>query len=208
MLIFFVFIILFAIWMLLQLLQKIKPENFARRIRSEEVSELLGKGSQSELGKRDCNVETLYAMDDEQCANICRSPGIFQVRHGACVNVLAFESKSSLAMNKCDPKRGVLAYLIGNSQFGSTSLLCLSIDLGIQPDNADEAANRICSGGGKIDINYLLGFPQISNCKCPSGKILTVIESTSTIRPYGQCASRLLKPIFEYNKLLFTSNPV
>lgn len=197
----FVLFILLMVWVVVGYLQKIRPDNYDPSDLSSRPK--LNGGSQSELGRRDCNVELLYAMDDEQCSAICREPGIFRVRNGACVNVLAFESKTAVS-NTCDPKHGVLAYLIGNSQFGSTSLLCLSVDLGIQPDDSN-GRNRICENGS-VEIDYLRAYPQIENCECESGKILTFVESTSTIRSYGVCVPDSLRKTFEYNGLLYTPN--
>ena len=43
-------------------------------------------GSQSEMYKRDCDVETVYSVSDSQCQAVCKQPGIFSSRNGACIN--------------------------------------------------------------------------------------------------------------------------
>lgn len=156
-------------------------------------------GTQSSSAKHDCDVETLYSVEDAQCAALCKHPGVFVSMHGACVNMLAFNQ--DIIHNGCDPKKGVLAYLLGNSQFGNTQLFCLSIDEGVQPDNVTEP-NTICTGG-EIDINYIETFPQLSQCKCPDNKVLAVIPNTNTIRSRGVCVDKNYENFLKYNNSLY-----
>lgn len=161
-------------------------------------------GTQSENIKRDCDVETTYSMEDAQCESICKQPGVFRTHNGVCINILTFDQEA--IDNRCDPKQGVLAYLLGDPQFGRTKLICLSIDPGIQPDNIDKP-NTICENGN-IEINYIQAFPQLNNCKCPTNTTLIQIPSTSIIRTRGVCVNDQLKPVFNYNKLLYNPNSV
>lgn len=203
----FIVVILLSICALLRLVQSIDAGRYDAPNRTADGSLLdgiLSSGSQSELGKRDCNVELLYAMEDDQCRSVCREPGLFRAKNGACVNVLAFEKREAVK-NKCDAARGVLAYLVGNTQFGNTSLLCLSVDLGVQPDDP-KSKNTICGYDGKIDIDYLKEFPRVADCKCPDNKVLTVIPSTSNIRMRGLCVNANLARPFSYNQLVYSPN--
>lgn len=156
-------------------------------------------GTQRELLKQNCDIETIYSVEDAQCEMICSQPGIFTSKNGACVNILAFSQDS--VDNTCDPKKGVLAYLLGDPQFGRSKLLCLSVDLGVQPDNLAEP-NTICDGG-EVDINYIDSFPQLSECKCPDGEVLGLIPNTSTIRQRGTCISKSLYDVYNLNSLIY-----
>lgn len=168
---------------------------------------VLFSGTQSQTMKRDCDKETVYSVEDYQCDVICKHTGIFISKRGVCVNNLAIHADDHEAdHNKCDPKKGVLAYLTGNSQFGNTNMICFSIDVGIQPDDV-EKSNILCEGGS-IDIDYVKSFPQLYNCKCPENNILTTISRTSTIRLHGVCTSSKLEPIFKHNNLLFSESTV
>lgn len=162
------------------------------------------KSSPSNALKRNCDAEIIYAMDDNQCLNICRDTGIFQVSNGRCVNVLALDNNNP--NNNCDPKRGVLAYLIGDPQLGRTQFKCLSVDLGIQDDSL--ASDNILCKDGVIKINYLENMPQLKHCKCPSDKILAIIPNNKTIRTHGQCVNKNLRPVLEYNNAVFNPNVV
>lgn len=155
-------------------------------------------GTQSDLVKRDCDVETIYSVDDAQCQALCKEPGAFVSVNGACVNTLAFNQEVIHA--NCDPHKGVLAYLLGDPQFGNTKLFCLSIDLGVQPDNVNKE-NTICTGGS-IDIDYVQSFPQLAQCKCPDNKVLAVIPSTTTIRSRGVCMHENYKQFLEFNNAI------
>lgn len=157
-------------------------------------------GSQREMLKQNCDVETIYSVEDSQCEIICKQPGIFVSRNGACVNILAFSQEA--VDNTCDPKKGVLAYLLGDPQFGKTKLLCLSVDQGVQPDNVVDP-NTICSGG-KIDINYVESFPQLYSCTCPNNQVLALIPNTSTIRQRGVCVDRHLYNMYNLNNMIYT----
>lgn len=158
------------------------------------------RGSQTESIRRDCNLETVYAMDDAQCANVCKTTGSFRVKNGVCVNSVIFETH--VAQNKCSTKDGLLAYLVGDPTFGRTKTVCLSVDLGIRPDDLKKP-NRICDDGN-IEINYVSSFPQLKNCKCSDDKILSLVESTNSIRTRGVCVGNKMKPVMNFNNLLYT----
>ncbi|ATY70238.1 pif3 [Tomelloso virus] len=156
-------------------------------------------GTQKDSMRQNCNIETVYSVEDSQCDAVCAQPGIFVSKNGACVNILAFSQES--VDNTCDPKKGVLAYLLGDPQFGKTKLLCLSIDLGVQPDDISEP-NTICEGG-TIDIDYVKSFPQLYSCTCPNDEILTTIPNTSTIRQRGVCVSKNMYDVYNFNDLIY-----
>lgn len=161
-------------------------------------------GNQADTTRRNCDVETIYSVDDEQCSAICQETGVFRSYNGKCVNILAFNQEA--VHNNCNPKHGVLAYLLGNPELGSTKLFCLSIDEGVQPDDPNKP-NTLCTGdGASIDINYVERFPQLSNCKCPDTKFLAQISNTNTIRSRGVCINKTLLPIMEYNNSVFSNN--
>lgn len=163
-------------------------------------------GSQSEMYKRDCDVETVYSVTDSQCQAVCKQPGIFSSRNGACINVLAFTTDAML--NKCDPKRGVLAYLLGDPQFGNTKMRCYSVDPGIQPDDP-HGKNIICNHGS-INIDYVKSFPQPADCQCtdPTRSVLAFVTNTKEMRKYGVCVSEKMIPLYRYNDLLYDSSVI
>lgn len=163
------------------------------------------KSNPNQMVKRNCNSETIYAMDDEQCSNICRAPGVFRANNGRCVNVLALDSDHP-ANNDCDPQRGVLAYLVGDPQLGRTQLMCLSADLGIQPDSPN-LPNILCKDGN-ININYLENLPQLNQCTCAEDKVLAIIPNNKTIRTHGQCVDKSLLPILQYNNIVYNPDIV
>lgn len=169
------------------------------------TADLVG-GSQSEMHKRNCDVETVYSVTDSQCQVVCKPPGVFSSRNGACINVLAFSTDN--ALNKCDPKKGVLAFLLGDPQFGSTKTRCYSVDPGIQPDNPD-GKNIICNHGS-INIDYVKSFPQLTDCQCtdPSRSVLTYVANTKEVRKYGVCVNEKMLPLYRHNDLLYDSSVI
>lgn len=169
------------------------------------MANLVG-GSQSEMHKRDCDVETVYSVTDSQCQAVCKQPGIFSSRNGACINVLAFSTNDML--NKCDPKRGVLAFLHGDPQFGDTKMHCYSVDPGIQPDDPD-GKNIICNHGS-INIDYVKSFPQPADCQCtdPTRSVLALVTNTKEVRKYGVCVSEKMVPLYRHNDLLYDSSVI
>ena len=167
--------------------------------KSSYVIDWSNRRSESELNKRDCDLEFIYSMLDEQCDAVCKPPSVYRSRHGVCVNVLAFDSET--VENECDPKRGVLAYLIGDPEFGRTSLRCLSIDPGIQP-NDPRGRNIICDESATVDIDYLNSFPRMESCRCPDGTELAIVANTSTVRRHGVCIDRRASSFFATSGLL------
>lgn len=163
-------------------------------------------GKQGNTSRRNCDIETIYSVDDEQCNALCINNGSFRSYNGKCVNVLAFNQEA--VHDDCNPKNGVLAYMLGNPEFGTTKLFCLSIDEGVQPDDPNKQ-NTLCSGkGASIDINYVEHFPQLINCKCPDTEFLALIPNTNTIRSRGVCVDKNILPIMQYNDRVFDKNKV
>lgn len=158
-------------------------------------------GTQQEIIKHNCDTETIYSVNNEQCNAVCREPGVFVSRNGACVNILSFNQ--TVGENECDPKKGVVAYLIGDTQLGNTKLLCLSIDPGVQPDDTTKP-NTMCQNGN-IDIDYIEAFPTISHCTCTNpDDILVTILDTSAIRTRAACVKKENRPMFELNRLVYS----
>lgn len=171
---------------------------------AENVNARLVGGPQAEIHKRDCDTEIVYSVTDSQCNDVCRQPAAFVSRNGACVNVLAFSAHDE--SNACDPRRGVLAFLLGDPQFGKTALRCLSVDPGIQPD--DPVGKNIICNHGSIDIDYVQAFPQAAACRCttdPARGVLASVANTRVMRAYGVCVSDTMKRLFRYDGLLLNS---
>lgn len=159
---------------------------------TNDPQNIIFPGSQSKIPKKDCSIQNVYSTNDMQCNIICQPPNVYISKNGICVNALV--TQSEITQNECSPEKGVLSYIVGDSQFGKTSILCLSIDTGIQPDNP-KGQNKICTNGN-IDINYIKSFPEISNCECEPNNFPAIIEATSTIRKHATCVNSIL------NKLL------
>lgn len=155
-------------------------------------------GNQPPLAQYNCDTDIVYSMIDAECRSLCRPPGLYRSHNGVCVNLRTFGQTS--AENECDPKRGLLAYTIGDPQFGTVRHLCLSVDPGVQPDTVDKP-NTFCTGG-TIDINYLRQYPQLSNCTCPDGQIRAIIPSTSVTRPRALCVDAESAPLYRYMRAL------
>lgn len=160
---------------------------------------------QTVMQKHNCDVETIYSFTDQQCEAVCSSIGNYVSKHGVCVNVLAFQSTE--VQNTCDPKRGVLAYLTGNSEFGSVSLRCITIDDGIQPSDLTKP-NIFCLNGD-ITIDYLTSFPQLAHCKCRTNdEVLAMIANTNAVRGHGICVNKKFSEFWRVNSLLYTKDTV
>lgn len=157
---------------------------------NNEVTKL--PGNQSKFAKKDCSVQTVYSTNDTQCSLICQSPNVYISKNGICVNALV--NTSSVIENKCSPENGVLAYVVGDPQFGKSSILCLSIDIGIQPN--DPTKSNIMCKNGSIDINYVKSFPEINNCKCAKDDFPAIIHASSTIRKHITCTNKSLEILF------------
>lgn len=202
--IYFVLILIVFILLLLVDVTKLrKTSDTDDKINQSFETSMLG--SQTQTIKRNCDIELVYSMDDNQCNNICfTDKSTFRSKNGVCVNSLVFEMTT--VENKCSAKDGVLAFLIGDPMFGRTKMLCLSIDPGIQPDSTSKP-NVICQNGS-IEIDYVKGFPQLRDCKCWPGDTLAIIEATSVVRQRGVCVAENLKAPMDYNSLLYNKNAV
>jgi hypothetical protein len=148
--------------------------------------------------KKDCTLEIVYSVEDSQCQNICKQPGTYVSKNNACVNILSYSQDEQ--KDVCNPKDGVVAYIIGDPEYGDTKLLCLSTDIGIQPDSTTQE-NRMCQGGG-INIDYRQSYPKISDCNCNNDDIKVVVANTSVIRPYVQCSPKSTLRPYELNGLI------
>lgn len=183
-------IILIIIFAILCMILNIKKLSWARKT-------LLLNTINHESSKLDCNTQTVYSMTSDYCNNICRDNGAFDVINGVCVNTIVKQ-----AQNSCDAEKGVLAYLVGDTQFGTTHTQCLSVDPGIQPSNVIQK-NLLCVNGD-IEINYLLGYPTLNDCKCKDDEFLALIMETSTIRRHGACVKNSMRSLYKDNNLIFS----
>lgn len=138
--------------------------------------------------KRDCSNEMVFSVLDAQCQVVCQGPETYISRNGICVN--AITQNSTAVRNECSAKNGVLAYLIGDPQFGKADLLCLSVDPGIQPNDPTKP-NEICKNG-TIDVDYRKQYPSLDQCKCPPSMKLVRIPATGSIREHGVCVANAL----------------
>ncbi|KAE9525830.1 hypothetical protein AGLY_014056 [Aphis glycines] len=88
--------------------------------------------------KHDCSVEIVYSTNDYQCSRLCRGPGKYFSKNGACVNSILKNVNEAEVQTGCDPKSGLLAYIVGDAQFGAVRLQCLSVDPGVRPDDMNK----------------------------------------------------------------------
>jgi len=157
-------------------------------------------GNHHELTRIDCNTNIVYSFDDDLCLAVCQTDILYRSQNGMCVNANIQEENS--ITNECNAEQGLLAYLVGDTQFGDIKTQCISTDLGIRSDNP-KLPNRMCGNGGTININYLHSFPQISDCQCSSD--VAVIANTETIRAYAVCANSDLSAVLSYNNAIRTN---
>lgn len=126
--------------------------------------------------KATCNTTTTYCFEDADCQQQCSESGVACL-HGIC--------KSNInridANNECDPQMGVLGYLVGNTALGTYQYICKSIDPGIAISPTE---NRMCYGDNTYHVNYLDGFPSMTDCRC-EGAI--VVPATRTTRAHIEC---------------------
>ncbi|KAG8362562.1 pif-3 [Fopius arisanus] len=187
-----IFLILMLILVILSLLRQL--ENFTPKIRRHDFP-----GTMSDKLRRDCDNETVYSMESSHCDEVCQRTGIFESKKGVCVNQTIFTMANE--RKRCDLKRGVVAYLTGNSEFGTIKSVCMSLDIGISPEDPDKP-NNLCSKG-QIEIDYRESFPQMRNCKCPNDQHLVIIPSTRIIRSHGICVDSGNNPLIKFNDLLY-----
>lgn len=147
--------------------------------------------------KHDCETELVYAINDEQCRSVCRGPNEYFVRNGACVNVLTQRERRSDDSVTCDPRKGLLAYMSGDSQLGISELRCMSLDPGIQSDDVRQPNRILHDGTIRGGINYLEKFPDFKDGVCNDpNHVIIGIPNTKTIRSYGVCASPVFEKLF------------
>lgn len=129
-------------------------------------------------GKKDCIESKIYCFQDSDCLVKCTARDEFSCIHGTCKKSSVLTSNSN---NKCDPKMGVLGYLIGNTAFGTYSYICKSIDPGIAISTTE---NLMCKGDSTFNFNYLTEYPTKYNCMC---KNQVLIPATSQKREHVEC---------------------
>lgn len=158
-----------------------------------------------EIYKKNCNVDVVYSMTDDECSKLCDNSGLFVNRHGICINSIVFNQKT--VENTCDVKKGVVAYLTSDPAFGNSAMLCLSIDPGVRPNNL-KLPNTLCPNA-VLEVNYKKKFPQLNDCQCDTNtETLIEIPNSSTIRTRGYCTNNNLLPIFQMNNLIHSNKKI
>uniref|UniRef100_A0AAU8GFC4 PIF-3 n=1 Tax=Faxonius propinquus nudivirus TaxID=3139431 RepID=A0AAU8GFC4_9VIRU len=128
--------------------------------------------------KKSCIQETVYCFTNNDCTQKCDNLNTYNCVNGICKSssIIIVDDK-----NQCDNRKGVLAYLVGNTAFGTYEFICKSIDPGIAI-NINE--NKMCAGDPLYSYDYTLQFPQITDCMCEHQSL---IPATSQVRKYVEC---------------------
>ncbi|QBB28688.1 PIF-3 [Homarus gammarus nudivirus] len=127
-------------------------------------------------GKKNCSTLQQYCFEDNDCLHQCVASTMSCV-NGICIN----NTNSTEASNECNPSKGVIGYLIGNTAFGTYEYICKTVDPGIAI-SVDE--NRMCHGDKTYQIDYLAQYPSIYSCEC-EGKV--TVPATSQKREHVEC---------------------
>lgn len=142
--------------------------------------------------KINCSTSKSYCFTDDDCIGTCINDNLYLCMNGVCKNN---NIKEDQIKNNCDGKKGVLAFLIGDTMLGVYNKICKSIDLGIAND---DGTNNMCKNGD-IDINYYEKFPTADMCNCGDKKKLIKLPQIKTHRQIGDCVDNDM-----YNFLTFS----
>nr|WOZ57665.1 PIF-3 [Menippe mercenaria nudivirus] len=140
-----------------------------------ETADIRTKGIFSN-SKQDCSINKVYCFTDADCNSKC-SDNQVSCMHGACSTDVVVSGVT----NECDPSKGVVGYLVGNTALGTYSYICKSVDPAIAISVKE---NRMCYGDDSYTFDYLQQFPSRYACDC-TGK--TLIPATSQKRAHVEC---------------------
>ncbi|UHB41826.1 PIF-3 [Macrobrachium rosenbergii nudivirus] len=132
-------------------------------------------------GRKDCATERRYCFGNEDCMYKCIDSNF------SCINGICKKDINKIpGSNVCDPSKGVLGFLLGNTALGTYEFICKSIDPGIAitVDN-----NRMCHGDKDYVIDYISNYPIIKACKCDNQ---ITIPATSVKREHVECNSEFV----------------
>ncbi|UVX94944.1 PIF-3 [Callinectes sapidus nudivirus] len=138
----------------------------------------INTGELSGSGKKNCSTVKTYCFTDDDCHQQCVSSSMHCV-HGICRNNLNAIS----AKNECDPSKGVIGYLVGNTTLGTYEYICKSVDPAIAISVNE---NRMCYGDSSYKIDYLSVYPSKYSCTCNNQ---ITIPATSQKREHVECNS-------------------
>ena len=129
--------------------------------------------------KKYCNTEITYCFKDSECAVMCDRKTRYVCLNGVCRNDKILNA--STPENKCDIRKGLIGYLVGDVAYGKYNFICKSVDPGIAltTDN-----NLMCKGQKDIIIDYTMKFPTINNCLCTNQSI---VPATKMKRKHIEC---------------------
>ncbi|UOT91843.1 PIF-3 [Aratus pisonii nudivirus] len=128
------------------------------------------------VGRKDCELTKTYCFTDNDCVQQCTASS-FTCAHGICMNNV----NTINATNDCDPSKGVIGYLVGNTALGTYEYICKSVDPAIAVSVTE---NRMCFGDKTYQINYLQSYPSIYTCECDDK---VIIPATSQKREHVEC---------------------
>lgn len=167
---------LFVLVILIIVMLRKKPYfiNLHEKYRMKGAS-LFGKGHQN------CKNIPVYCFEDSDCIAKCDTLNEYSCMHGMCKQsvIIAEDDK-----NKCDPKKGFIGYLIGNTTFGIYEYLCKTIDAEIAVSVNE---NRMCYNQIEmLDIDYTKAYPSINDCTC---RDRVLVPATAQKREHVECNS-------------------
>lgn len=162
-----------------------------KHIREQDANNFSLEPTDGNKPRINCSVVKKLCFTSNDCNVTCSSASQFECINGYCINRQIISDVDTV--NECNPERGVLAFLIGDTQFGRYNTICKSIDLGIAPNNPRED-NRMCiSGKLSTPVNYLSHFPTIDECICNTDTFKYIIPATSSIRKHAVCLNKTLQ---------------
>ena len=128
--------------------------------------------------KKYCSTYMSYCFNDSDCSIMCDLKNKYNCINGICKNN---KIVTSVPENKCDPKKGLIGYLVGNTAYGKYEFICKSIDLGIA---LSIKTNLMCKGQKNMFIDYTTKFPTINQCSCINKSI---VPATQNKRKHVEC---------------------
>lgn len=142
-------------------------------------------GIESGRPKNRCTTTKTYCFSSADCRNMCAEDDSFTCSHGTCENDIRVLQETNSEAEPCDPKMGMVTFLVGDTAFGRYTRICKSVDPGIA---VSSGKNLMCLNG-EISINYTRQFPNLSTCKNCTNPI--EIPATSTKRRHVECNNPL-----------------
>jgi hypothetical protein len=147
-----------------------------------------------------CNLFPTSCFTNSDCQNRCSNDTDAYIcsNKNLCVPL---RDRAPVSVGKCNPRHGILALLLADTQMHVANWKCLSLYGDYFKDN-DTVSEGVCEHGS-LNVNINFKSPSMVDCTCPEGYDLISLKNSDSVEMVSTEIPRCIQ-----NKFLYSPNDI